>query len=72
MKTEEFENFEEQKDFAISDALVTIQNSVILGQNYIENKEDTPALTPLCMVFEQIEKALEKLKPYYDVLDCIK
>jgi len=72
MKSSEIENEAKQKDFVISDALVTIQNSVILGQNYIENQEGILGLTPLCTVFEQIENALEKVKPYYDVLNYIK
>ena len=57
---------EEQKDLAVSDALVTIENCIILGQNYMENQEVDSNFTPLYTVFDKIQEAVDKLKPYYN------
>ena len=68
----EFEDEERKKDFIISDAFVSIKNCLLLAQSYMENREELSENTPLHQIFDDIERALKQVQPYYEELDCIK
>ncbi len=70
--TKEFEKEERKKDFIVSDAFVSIKNCLLLAQSYIESREELSEHTPLHQIFDDIERALKKVRPYYGELDCIK
>lgn len=62
----------DKKDLIISDAFVTIKNCLLLAESYIESREELSEHTPLYQIFDDIENALERVKPYCEELSFIK
>ena len=70
--SKEFENEERKKDFIVSDAFVSIKNCLLLAQSYIESREELSEHTPLYQIFDDIERAIKRVTPYYKELECVK